>query len=114
MAKVKELTKEELSILFRKNAELTRIERGVSQEKFAESIDMSCSMYKRLITGQRQVDAAYALLRLCAIYDVHVFDLFELEDEVYRVASKYNRLDEEQRRHVEYIIDRELKNEGVK
>ena len=109
MANSKTMTKLQATELFGLNAERTRINHNVSQEKFAESIDMSLSMYKRIITGQRQVDAAFALLRLCALYDVHIYELFELDDDVYQVARMYSQLDDEQREYIKYIINREIK-----
>lgn len=106
------LSKAELTALFRKNAEQVRINAGVSQEKFADSIDMSVSMYKRLVTGQRNVDAAYALYKLCVLYNVRLFDLFELDYDIYRIASKIERLDKEQAEFIEMIVDRELSRES--
>lgn len=109
MANSRTMTKLQATELFGLNAERTRINHNVSQEKFAESIDMSLSMYKRLITGQRQVDAAYALLRLCALYNVHIYELFELDDEVYQVARMFSKLDDEQKEHIKYMMQREIK-----
>lgn len=106
------LSKSQLTDLFRKNAEKVRLEAGVSQEKFAESIDMSVSMYKRLVTGCRQVDAAYALYKLCTVYNVRIFDLFELDYDIYRLASKLQQLDQEQLEFIEKIVDRELSRES--
>lgn len=103
--KAKELTKEQLSVLFRTNAEKVRIDAGVTQEQFARSVGMSCSMYKRIVTGQRQVDAAYALLRLCAVYDVRIYDLFEICDDSYRIAHKYDKLSPDQKKHIEFLLD---------
>ena len=109
MANSKTMTKLQATELFGLNAEKVRLKHNVSQERFAESIDMSLSMYKRIITGQRQVDAAFALLRLCALYDVHIFELFELDDEIYRMAANINKLDADQREYIDYIICREMK-----
>ena len=108
MAKGSELTKAQMTELFRKNAELIRIKNEVSQDKFAIDCDMSPSTYKRIVSGQRQIDAAYSLLLLCVKYHVHVYDLFEFDDDVYRILGKIDKLNPEQLKHIEYIIDYEL------
>lgn len=102
------LSREEMTELFRKNAEKIRLANDVSQEKFATDCAMSPSTYKRIITGQRLIDAAYSLYRLCKVYDVRVYDLFELDDDIYRIATKLDKLAPEQLKHIEYIIDYEL------
>lgn len=109
MPKANDLTRDSMTELFIKNAERIRLKHEESQERFANNCDMSRATYTRIITGKRQVDAAYSLLRLCVEYGVHVYDLFELDDDTYRIASKLDKLTPDQQKHIEYLIDYELK-----
>lgn len=113
MPKAKDLTRERMTEIFIANAERIRLEHEESQEKFANNCAMSRATYTRIISGKRMVDAAYSLLRLCVVYGIRVNELFDLEDDSYRIINKLDRLTDEQRRRIEYLIDYDLEQNNT-
>ena len=110
MPKAKDLTRELMTEIFITNAERIRLEHEESQEKFAVNCGMSRATYTRIINGKRMVDAAYSLLRLCVVYDIRIFDLFDIDDDVYRIAGKLNKLSSKQLARIEHIVDYDVNN----
>lgn len=106
------ITDNEMLDNFRRNIEIERKKKGYTQQEMAERIGMSLSSYRRMISGEMSLNASIVIKNLYFETGLCLHEMLEVNDPYLNVLKKARKLNREQIKFIEYIIDYELKKES--
>lgn len=96
---------DEISKRFANSLERIRIERNMSQADMANSMDLSLSGYRKLLSGDILKIDVYHAYRIHELTGLWLFELLGLQDETTEIVTEFRKLTSQQQTYIRKLID---------